>query len=139
MITSPSPKPTVLSAADICVCPNEVNPINDKSTMRQIGDYMALGKPIVQFECTEGRFTAGNASLYAAANDSVDFAAKIIELIDDPQKRAAMGALGRTRAERVLAWSYEAPRFRAAYDTLFPEGQNYAARISCFDLVLTFL
>ncbi len=44
---------------------------------------------------------------------------KIIELIDNPQKRAAMGAFGRARVERELAWPYEAPKLLAAYDVLF--------------------
>ena len=29
--------------------------MNDKSTMNKILEYMALGKPIVQFDLTEGR------------------------------------------------------------------------------------
>jgi glycosyltransferase involved in cell wall biosynthesis len=108
-----------LNTADICVNPDEANPMNDKSTMNKIVEYMALGKPIVQFDLTEGRFSAGEASLYAKNNDALDFAAKIIELIDDPQKRASMGAFGRARVERELAWTYEAPKLLAAYEALF--------------------
>jgi glycosyltransferase involved in cell wall biosynthesis len=111
----------VLNTADICVNPDEVNDMNDKSTMNKIVEYMALGKPIVQFDLTEGRFSAGEASLYAKANDAIDFAAKIVELIDHPQKRAAMGAFGRARVERELAWQYEAPKLLAAYNALFAE------------------
>jgi len=109
----------VLNTADICVNPDEVNPMNDKSTMNKIVEYMALGKPIVQFDLTEGRFSAGEASLYAKANDAIDFANKIMELIDNPDKRAAMGAFGRARVERELAWQYEAPKLLAAYDAVF--------------------
>ncbi|MFT6835590.1 MAG: glycosyltransferase involved in cell wall biosynthesis, partial [Francisellaceae bacterium] len=39
-----------LSSTDICVNPDPVNPLNDKSTMNKILEYMALGKPIVQFD-----------------------------------------------------------------------------------------
>ncbi|MDE1900766.1 MAG: glycosyltransferase family 4 protein [Alphaproteobacteria bacterium] len=109
----------VLNTADICVNPDEANDMNDKSTMNKIVEYMAVGKPIVQFDLTEGRFSAREASLYARPNDAIDMAAKIIELIDDPQKRAAMGAAGRARVERELAWDYEAPKLLAAYDALF--------------------
>jgi glycosyltransferase involved in cell wall biosynthesis len=111
----------VLNTADICVNPDEANPMNDKSTMNKIVEYMALGKPIVQFDLTEGRFSAGEASLYARANDAQDFAKKIIELIDDPNKRASMGAFGRARVERELAWQYEAPKLLAAYDAIFAD------------------
>ena len=111
----------VLNTADICVNPDEVNAMNDKSTMNKIVEYMALGKPIVQFDLTEGRYSAGDASLYAKANDAQDFAAQIIELLDNPHKRAAMGAYGRARVERELAWTYEAPKLLAAYEAVFTD------------------
>jgi glycosyltransferase involved in cell wall biosynthesis len=82
---------------------------------------MALGKPIVQFDLTEGRFSAREASLYARHNDEVDLAEKIVELLDDPDARDRMGRFGRERVERVLAWMYEAPKLLAAYDAVFQE------------------
>src|SRR5207244_10240140 len=85
----------VLNTADVCVNPDVANDMNDKSTMNKIMEYMALGKPIVQFDLTEGRFSAQSASLYARRNDAVDLALKIVELLDDPERRAAMGAPGR--------------------------------------------
>lgn len=106
----------VLSTADVCVNPDRVNPMNDKSTMNKILEYMALGKPIVQFEVTEGRYSAGEASLYARPNDAMDFAEKIAELLADDERRARMGEIGRRRVENELAWSYEAPRLIAAYE-----------------------
>jgi glycosyltransferase involved in cell wall biosynthesis len=84
-------------------------------------EYMALGKPIVQFDLTEGRFSAQGASLYARRNDPVDLAEKIAELLDDPARRAAMGEFGRRRVERELEWRYEAPKLIAAYGTLLAE------------------
>jgi glycosyltransferase involved in cell wall biosynthesis len=109
----------VLNTADVCVNCDEVNPMNDKSTMNKIMEYMALGKPIVQFELTEGRFSAREASLYAKPNDARDFAAKIVTLLDDPERRERMGQFGRHRVERQLAWDYEAPKLLAAYEALF--------------------
>lgn len=105
----------MLSTADICVNPDRVNAMNDKSTMNKILEYMALGKPIVQFDVTEGRFSTGEASVYARPNDFADFAAKIVELLADPERRARMSALGRRRIEEELAWHYEAPKLIAAY------------------------
>jgi len=95
----------MLNTADVCVNCDEVNPMNDKSTMNKIMEYMALGKPIVQFELTEGRFSAREASLYARPNDAKDFAEK--------------GQFGRRRVERHLAWPYEVPKLLAAYEALF--------------------
>jgi glycosyltransferase involved in cell wall biosynthesis len=109
----------MLNTADVCVNPDVANDMNDKSTMNKIMEYMALGKPIVQFDLTEGRFSAGESSLYAARNDERDMASKIVELLDDPQRRERMGRLGRERVENVLEWKYEVPKLLNAYDTLF--------------------
>lgn len=108
----------VLNTADVCVNPDVANDMNDKSTMNKIMEYMALGKPIVQFDLTEGRFSAQSASLYARRNDAADFAGRIVELLDDPPRRAAMGEFGRRRVEERLEWRHEAPRLLAAYEAL---------------------
>jgi glycosyltransferase involved in cell wall biosynthesis len=93
--------------------------MNDMSTMNKIMEYMALGKPIVQFDVTEGRYSAQDASLYAAANDPIDFGDKIIALIDDPDQRARMSEFGKRRLHDVLAWHHQVPELLKAYDTLF--------------------
>jgi glycosyltransferase involved in cell wall biosynthesis len=106
-----------LGTADVCVNPDRANPMNDKSTMNKIIEYMALGKPIVQFDLTEGRFSAGDASLYARPNDTEDFARKLCELLDDEPRRAMMGASGRKRVEGELAWHHQVPNLLKAYST----------------------
>jgi glycosyltransferase involved in cell wall biosynthesis len=93
--------------------------MNDKSTMNKIMEYMALGKPIVQFDLTEGRFSAQEASLYARKNDEQDMARKIVSLLDDEEARERMGQYGRQRVEEVLAWEHEAPKLLQAYELLF--------------------
>lgn len=105
----------MLNTADVCVNPDVANDMNDKSTMNKIMEYMALGKPIVQFDLTEGRFSAQEASLYAAKNDPVDMARKILELLDDPERRSRMGSFGRRRVEDELEWRYEVPKLLKAY------------------------
>jgi len=109
----------VLNTADVCVNPDIANAMNDISTMNKVMEYMALGKPIVQFDLAEGRFSAQHASLYARRNDPHDLAAKIGQLLDDPQKRRVMGAFGRKRVQEQLEWRYEAPKLLAAYEALW--------------------
>ncbi len=110
----------VLSTADLCVNPDRVNPMNDKSTMNKIIEYMAMEKPIVQFDVTEGRYSAESASLYAAPNDPVDFADKIVTLLEDEGQRREMGTFGRARVERELSWSHQVPKLIAAYKAALP-------------------
>ena len=111
----------ILNTADVCVNPDECNDMNDKSTMNKIMEYMTLAKPIVQFDLTEGRFTAQEASLYARLNDPVDFADKILELLADEERRKRLGEFGRKRVLEHLAWPHEAPKLLEAYATLFQE------------------
>lgn len=111
----------MLNTADVCVNPDVANDMNDKSTMNKIMEYMALSKPIVQFDLTEGRVSAQEASLYAKHNDPVDMASKIIELLDDPVRRDQMGAYGRNRVINELEWQYEVPKLLAAYERLYSE------------------
>jgi glycosyltransferase involved in cell wall biosynthesis len=114
----------MLNTADVCVNPDVANEMNDKSTMNKIMEYMALAKPIVQFDLTEGRVSAQRASLYAARNDAQDMARKIVELLDDPQRREAMGEFGRERVVRELEWRHEAPKLLAAYAALWKGAQG---------------
>ena len=109
----------MLNTADVCVNPDVANEMNDISTMNKVMEYMALGKPIVQFDLTEGRFSAREASLYARRNDARHLAVKMLDLLDDPEKRKAMGAFGRRRVQEELEWRYEVPKLLAAYAALW--------------------
>lgn len=109
----------VLSTADVCVNPDRPNAMNNMSTMNKIMEYMALGKPIVQFDLAEGRVSAQSASLYARNTDTADFGDKILELIDDPDRRREMGLYGRQRVRDELSWEHEEPKLMKAYETLF--------------------
>jgi glycosyltransferase involved in cell wall biosynthesis len=106
----------VLATADVCVNPDEANRMNDISTMNKIMEYMALGKPVVQFDLHEGRVSAGDASLYAERNDAASLASCIVRLLEDPEKRRAMGQIGRHRLTTMLSWELQVPKLLAAYE-----------------------
>jgi glycosyltransferase involved in cell wall biosynthesis len=119
----------MLNTADVCVNPDVANELNDKSTMNKIMEYMALGKPIVQFDLAEGRYSAQQASLFAMKNDALDLARKLVELLDDPVRRARMGEYGRRRVESELEWRHEVPKLLAAYEALWAAAEvSRAAR-----------
>lgn len=115
----------ILSTADVCVNPDKPCEMNDISTMIKIAEYMALGKPIVQFDLKEGRATAGDASLYSDNQDQVaDFARKILWLLDHPEERQKMGEIGRKRIEQQFAWKYSIDNLLLAYDRAFEKRSN---------------
>ena len=125
----------VLNTADICVNPDVANDMNDKSTMNKIMEYMALGKAMVQYDLREGRYSEQGASLYARRNDEVDFARKIVELLDDERLRIEMGRLGRERVENELQWPYQVPVLLRAYERLW-QGQQCGGEEEQVDIVL---
>jgi glycosyltransferase involved in cell wall biosynthesis len=84
-------------------------------------EYMALGKPIVAFDLTEHRVTAREAAVFVEADDDLEFARAIAELMDDPERRARMGAFGRRRVQSELEWSYSVQHLLEAYAQLFGE------------------
>jgi glycosyltransferase involved in cell wall biosynthesis len=110
----------ILSTADVCVNPDKPCQMNDMSTMIKIMEYMALGKPIVQYDLKEGRISAQEASLYADKRNLVtDFADKIIWLLENPEHRRKMGEFGRRRVEQELGWEYSVANLLAAYERAF--------------------
>lgn len=106
----------ILSTADVCVNPDKPCQMNDISTMIKIMEYMALGKPIVQFDLKEGRFSAMDASLYASNQlGAEDFAAKLLFLLENAETRRRMGEFGRRRVQEKLAWDHSVESLLAAY------------------------
>jgi glycosyltransferase involved in cell wall biosynthesis len=110
----------IISTADVCVNPDKPCKMNDISTMIKIMEYMALGKPIVQFDLKEGKFSAQEASLYSDNGNCVnDFADKILWLLNHPEERQKMGEFGRMRVQKELAWEYSVESLLAAYERAY--------------------
>lgn len=106
----------ILSTADVCLAPDPKNPLNDVSTMNKIVEYMALSRPLVSYDLTEARVSAGEAALYATANDVEDFSRCIEELLDSPERRRRMGEVGRSRVQHDVSWARSEERLLAGYD-----------------------
>ena len=114
----------ILATADVCVCPDPQNPLNDVSTMNKVLEYMACGRPIVAYDLREHRFSAAEGALYATPNDVGDLAAKIEILLDDPERRKTLGAYNRQRFLERMAWEYSAGELLRAYEILCGPKKN---------------
>ena len=110
-----------IASCDVCACPDPVNPFTERSTMLKVMEYMALGRPIVQFDTPEARFSAGQAAFYATPGDEADFAGLVARLLDSATLRTEMGTAGRHRVESHLSWDHQVPRLLEAY--------SYVARL----------
>ena len=107
-----------VSTASICLNVDPHGPLNDRSTMIKVLEYMALGRPIVQTPLEEMVRLCGDATSYARPGDPIDFADRIEELIDDPAKAAVLGDRAQSRiAELGLTWPDQVPRLLTAVQT----------------------
>jgi glycosyltransferase involved in cell wall biosynthesis len=111
-----------LSTANLGLCPEPSNPLNEVSTMVKTMEYMAFELPVVAFDLKETRFSAADAAVYVTPNEVKQFAAAIATLLDDPDRRAAMGRAGRRRVEEALAWTHQAPTYLRVFDQLTRPG-----------------
>lgn len=106
---------TLLCSCDVCLAPEPYTPLNDASTMIKIAEYMAMSRPVVAYALRESRFAAGDAAAYAQPDDVDSLAKRIDELLDDPERRARMGQIGRERVERELSWEHSERSLASAY------------------------
>lgn len=105
-----------LSTADVCVCPDPKTPLNNVSTMNKTLEYMTVGKPIVAYDLSETRVSAGNSALYAIPNDEKDFGEKIATLLDSLKLRKKLGKIGKERIHNGLSWEHSKNNLYAAYE-----------------------
>jgi len=103
------------STADVGVAPDPATPMNDKSTMNKILEYMAFCLPVVLYDLTEGRRSAADGALYARPPDTEDFACQLLRVLDSESLRRELGARGRKRIEESLNWEREQQSLLEAY------------------------
>lgn len=124
-----------LSTADVCVCPDPHTQLNDISTMNKTLEYMAVGKPVVAYDLKETRVSAGEAALYAAANDEKDFADKIAQLLDSEDLRRKLGRIGKERIEQGLSWEHSKKKLYMAYELALGKHNGTTQQDCCCETV----
>jgi len=103
-----------IATADVCVSVDERNAMNDRAAMRKVLEYMAMGRPVVQFPLAEMRRLCGDTTIYAADADACDLARAVDELLDDHAGRARLGEAARRRVHDGLLWHQQKPELLAA-------------------------
>ena len=107
-----------LSTADVGLCPDPPNPLNDVSTMNKTMEYMAFEVPVVAFDLRETRFSAQDSAVYVTSGRSADFAVEVAALLDHPETRREMGKRARRRVEDQLDWSHQLPHYLEVFRAL---------------------
>jgi len=105
----------VIASADVCLCPDPKTPMNDRANLVKVTEYMCLGRPVVAFDLSEVRHSAGDAAVYATPNDERDFASKIDSLLSSADDRVRRGHIGAQRVLQFLSWDHSKQALLAAY------------------------
>ena len=88
-------------------------------------EYMASGLPLVCFDLPETRSIAEDAAVLVAPGDEQALADAVLRLLDDPDARRALGAVGRERVRTWLAWERQSQAYLAV---VAPRTGSAAAR-----------
>ncbi|RBP41320.1 glycosyltransferase involved in cell wall biosynthesis [Roseimicrobium gellanilyticum] len=107
---------TALKTMDLGVACDPINDYNDHCTMNKTLEYMAFSRAQVMFGTREGRYSAGDAARYVMENSAEKLGDAILEMIDNPDERERMGALGYERLTNELSWERSVETLLAAYE-----------------------
>ena len=107
-----------LSAFDIGIIPDPVNPYNDKISMNKVFEYSALGVPSVAYPLYETRRLLGSTARYADDATPRELARACLTLIDDDATRLACGREAKALADERFSWAREREKYVAAYARL---------------------
>jgi glycosyltransferase involved in cell wall biosynthesis len=92
--------PLYLCAGDLAVSPK----ISLTEANGKIFNYMACGLPTVVFDNPINREILGDVGVYARPGDAADFADRIEELLNDPDRMRELSAKVREKVERDHSW-----------------------------------
>jgi glycosyltransferase involved in cell wall biosynthesis len=84
----------------------------------KILEYMAFGVPVVAFDVQETRVMGEGAAALAPASDVRAYARELVTLVDDSERRAQMGAVGRERVATELSWERQSAVYIDLMDRL---------------------
>ena len=104
--------------ADLGVCPDPPNAFNDRLTMNKSLEYMAFGIPCVAFDLAMSRRLVGDAGVFVGDDTPAAFGDAMAALLDDPERRHAMGAEGQRRFSTDYEWPKQAQALVGVYARL---------------------
>jgi sugar transferase (PEP-CTERM/EpsH1 system associated) len=101
-----------VAAAEVCVAPL----LTGGGTRLKVLEAMAMGKPIVStaLGCEGIRVTSGREVVLAES--AIDFAAQAIALLEDAERRNALGQAARAFVEQYFDWQTVAAPLEQAYE-----------------------
>jgi glycosyltransferase involved in cell wall biosynthesis len=93
-------------------------------------EYLAVGLPLVAFDVTETRRLATGAGVLVEPGDAAALADAVEALLDDPERRAALGSAGRARVRAELAWERQGETYLATVAALTARARRPVLRVA---------
>lgn len=106
-----------LASAQVVVAPLRIG----GGTRLKILEAMATGRAIVSTTIGCEGLDVENGRHLLVADDPGEFAARVVELLHDPQQRTALGQEGRRLVENAYDWRVLGARLEAALDDLLDD------------------
>ncbi len=104
-----------LAGAHLAIAPWANTATNRARHSAKILELMAAGVPVVAYDVGEMAATLGDAGLIVPAGDALGFAGATAGLLQDAERREAMGMIARERVQRLFSWDALADAALAAY------------------------
>ena len=111
----------MLAMGDIAIAPK----LSLTEGSGKILNYMAMALPTVAFSTTAQTELLGHLGVYAPIGDVEQLAARIAELMDQPERRRALGQNARLRAIQQYGWDRVGNVMETAYRNLTTDRQPY--------------
>ena len=119
----------LLSTADVGLCPDPKNPLNDVSTMNKTMEYMAFGLPVVAFDLHETRVSAADAAVYAEPNEVQRLRPTSSSTsLDDEPRRPTMGRLRSPPGRRTAGVAAQRTNYLQVYEELTRAAPHFDGR-----------
>jgi glycosyltransferase involved in cell wall biosynthesis len=104
--------PRFMALGDVAVAPK----LSATEGAGKIGNYMAMGLPVVAFDTPISHEYLGNLGVYARTGDSRSLAEKLREVVDDPERYRQVGKMLRRKCEETLSWDAAMDHIEAVYE-----------------------
>ena len=104
--------PRFLALGDVAVAPK----LSATEGAGKIGNYMAMGLPVVAFDTPISREYMGDLGVYARRGDSRSLAAKLREVLDSPDHYRQVGRQLRAHCVQDLSWQTATDHIEEVYE-----------------------
>lgn len=98
--------PSYIKASTVCISPLKRNPHHDTTYANKIFQYMAMQKPVVVSDCPAQQHVIEkeNCGLVHEAENEIDLAEKLLELLTNSEKRNELGVNAKKAVEERWNW-----------------------------------